>query len=113
MISPQLHRRESVPYLPLRGMSLAPATRTAYSKQLGGFLSHARLDTRSFLVARASEIDRALAVYVQACYDARSSFNYVSQALSGAVHQRPDLRRSPVSASADGTRLERRPPTRR
>ena len=92
------YRRESVPYLPLRGMSLAPATQTAYSKQLGSFLSHAHLDTRSFLVARASEVDRALAVYMQACYDAQSSFTYVSQALSGAVHQRPDLRhRLPIS----------------
>lgn len=92
------YRRESVPYLPLRGMSLAPATQMAYSKQLGSFLSHARLGTRSFLVARASEVDRALAVYIQACYDARSSFTYVSQALSGAVHQRPDLRhRLPIS----------------
>jgi integrase len=90
--------RASEPYLPLRGMSLAPATHAAYSKQLGSFLSHARLDTRSFLAARASEVDRALAVYIQACYDARSSFTYVSQALSGAVHQRPDLRhRLPIS----------------
>ena len=89
---------EQVPYLPLRGMSLAPATQTAYSKQLGSFLSHARFDLHSFSVARASLVDRALAVYIQACYDARSSFTYVSQALSGAVHQRPDLRhRLPIS----------------
>jgi integrase len=98
MITQHSHRRESVPYLPLRGMSLAPTTQTAYSKQLGSFLSHARLDLRSFLVARASVVDRALAVYIQACYDARSSFAYVSQALSGAVHQRPDLRhRLPIA----------------
>ena len=94
------HCRESdqVPYLPLRGMSLAPTTQTAYSKQLGSFLSHARLDLRSFVVARASVVDRALAVYIQACHDARSSFTYVSQALSGAVHHRPDLRnRLPIA----------------
>lgn len=90
--------RVSEPYLPLRGMSLAPATSKAYSKQLGSFLSHARLDARSFMLVPASEIDRALAVYIQDCYDARSSFTYVSLALSGAVHRRPDLRHQlPIS----------------
>ena len=80
------------PYLPLRGMALAPASQKAYSKQLGSFLSHAGLDARSLLAAPASVLDRALAVYIQFCYDAQSSFAYASHALSAVVHRRPDLR---------------------
>jgi hypothetical protein len=83
---------QPAPYLPLRGMSLAPASQRAYSKQLGSFLSHARLNTRTFHVASPDQIDRALAVYIQACYDAQSSFTYASHALNAAVHQRPELR---------------------
>ena len=83
---------QPAPYLPLRGMSLAPASQRAYSKQLGSFLSHARLNTRTFQAASAAQIDRALAVYIQSCYDAQSSFTYASHALNAAVHQRPELR---------------------
>ena len=87
-----MSRHPPEPYLSLRGMSLAPASQKAYSKQLGSFLSHARLDTKSLLVLTASGVDRALAVYIQFCYDARSSFAYASQALNAVVHQRPELR---------------------
>lgn len=90
-MSHQPERRELL-YLPLRGLSLASSTQQAYSKQLGSFLSYSGLGMRSFLMLRAAEIDRALAVYIQVCYDARSSFTYVAQALSSAVHHRPDLR---------------------
>lgn len=83
---------EPAPYLPLRGMSLAPASQRAYSKQLGSFLSHARLNRRTFYAASAAQIDLALAVYVQFCYDAQSSFTYASHALNAVVHQRPELR---------------------
>jgi integrase len=80
------------PYLPLRGMALAPASQKAYSKQLGSFLSHAGLDVRLLLAAPAYVLDRALAVYIQFCYDAQSSFAYASHALCAVVHRRPDLR---------------------
>ena len=66
--------------------------------QLGSFLSHARLDMRALLSMPAPLVDRALAVYIQSSYDARSSFVYASHALSGAVHRRPDLRHAlPIS----------------
>ncbi len=82
----------SEPYLPLRGMSLAPASQKAYSKQLGSFLSHARWGAREFLAAAPPVVDCALAVYIQSRYDAQSSFAYASHALSAAVHRRPELR---------------------
>lgn len=80
------------PYLPLRGMALAPASQKAYSKQLGSLLSHTRLSHSAFFALSATAVDRALAVYIQFCYDAKSSFAYASHTLSAVVHQRPDLR---------------------
>jgi integrase len=89
-----MSRLQPEPYLPLRGMSLAPASQKAYSKQLGSFLSHVHLDVRAFLGMPAQLVDRALASYVQFSYDARSSFTYAAHALAGVVHRRPELRRS-------------------
>ena len=87
-----MSRLQPEPYLPLRSMALAPASQKAYSKQLGSLLSHTRFSHTAFFALPAAAVDRALAVYIQFCYDARSSFTYASHALSAVVHQRPDLR---------------------
>ena len=81
------HRR-----LPLQELALAPASRTAYNRQLDKFLLHTRLQHHHLFDTPPHQLDRLLAEYIQFSYDQHAPFGYAAHALHAVVHYNPLLK---------------------
>ena len=78
--------------LPLQDMALALSSLKAYNKQLQSFLTHSRLTPEQLSLMSARRLDRALALYIQHCYDSSTPFQYAAHALHAVVFHRLDLK---------------------
>ena len=72
-------------------MALAPSSLKAYNAQLASFLTHSRLTRKQLYNLPALHLDRALALYIQHCYDSSTPFQYAAHALHAVVFHRLDL----------------------
>lgn len=88
------------PRLPLQDLALAPASLSAYNRQLTSFLRYSRLTRPLFRTLPPSQLDHLLAVYIQHVFDSaeaddqqrRGGFSYAALALHAVVYHRPDVR---------------------
>ena len=78
--------------LPLQDLALAPSSLKAYTKQLQSFLIHSRLSRKQLYNLSALRLDRALALYIQHCYDSSIPFQYDAHALHAVIFHRLDLK---------------------
>lgn len=101
--------------LPLQDLALAPASLTAYNRNLSTFLTHARLPLLQFYTAPAARLDWLLAVFIQHLHDSARPFAYASHALHSVIFHRQELKlRLPTARQClkgwERTRLSRSHP---
>jgi integrase len=91
LLSSTMTSVHKIPYLPLYGLRLAPATLRAYNKQLSSFLIHSRLKLEQLFTIDVNLLDLKLAKYIQHSYDHGTPFTYAAHTLHAITFHRPSI----------------------